>query len=137
MFTLPPASAERVAQYIRRAQSKRSDEYKGTITRLTIRCSVSLWRHANIMSATNKRVLTSAPDFPAFASIAYGILPRHSRFTRRERAFVLQAAQEAQANGLWFCEHAPQTLIFRLDHFCVAAEYSEQLLDFILSKLEE
>jgi hypothetical protein len=63
---------------------------------------------------------------------------RLKKLTRRERWFLTQVAQEAQAQGVWLCEASPLTVVFHCapNLHCVSTAYPSALVDFILARLD-
>jgi hypothetical protein len=145
MFTLPPASAKRIADSIRG---------EGDIIRLNIKAPPSMWALVDGKVTTGREILklSSAPDTPALWALVQRIcrkqpslmnwgLPdrqRLRRLTRRERAFLTCVAREACALGLWFSLENPQTVVF----FCapnihrVAIMYPQKVVEYVLARLD-
>ena len=162
-FTLPPASAARLAAAIRRERDSASH---GLVIRLAAKAAPSMWGLKQVAEKIPggyfcriKAELTSAPDFPALFSLVSVLCKRqpalydqdvintttdHLRFkklSRRERAFLVHAAQQAQAEGVWLCESRPLHLVFncppKFPRRSVSIGYPEVLVEYVLEKLDE
>ncbi len=132
-FKLPRTSAQRVANSIRREM-----QLSKFVGRVVMRVPKSLWAlvGGNIVCGCEVMELTSVPDFPAFFALANRISVRNR--TRREIAFIVQAALEAQALGLWLCDARPQKVVFRCAPTlrCVSMLYPVQLIEYVLMRLD-
>jgi hypothetical protein len=132
-FQLPAASAKRVADSIRREL-----QTSGFIGVVAMRVPKSMWALVDGKVVTGREVLqlTSVPDLPAFFALASRLRMRHR--TRREIAFIVQVAREAQALGLWLCEDSPQTVVFNCAPTLhrVSMLYPAGLIDYVLARLD-
>ena len=135
VFTLPPASARRLAGSIRQELAE-----KKFIGRLIIRAPESVWALVDGKVVFGREVL-EVTDACALFSLAQRICrdrPLGKKLTRRERAFIVHAAREAQELGLWLCDASPQKVVF----WCapsihrVSTVYSPALIEFVLGRLD-
>ena len=135
VFTLPPASARRLAGSIRQELAE-----KKFIGRLIIRAPESMWALVDGKVVFGREVLELTAACALF-SLAQRICrdrPLGKKLTRRERAFIVHAAREAQELGLWLCDASPQKVVF----WCapsihrVSTVYSPALIEFVLGKLD-
>ena len=154
MFQLPPASAKRIADSIRRELALQPRDR--TLYRVVTYVSPSMWELVDPGDigpyGQAKLHLTSIPDYPAIFSLMWKLckrLPsaldpaldfsaRMKRLTRRERWFMVQLAQEARERGLWLCEATPLPLMFNCSPnlHCVSTCYPAALVDYILARLD-
>jgi len=154
MFQLPPSSAKRISDSIRKELALRPHD--PVLYRANIRVSPSMW---NLVDPADigpfgrvKLELTSFPDYPALFSLVWRICKRcpsiHDwelndslrlkKLTRRERWFLAHVAKEAQEQGVWLCEAKPLTVMFHCAPKlrCVSTCYSTDLVNFILARLD-
>jgi hypothetical protein len=153
MFQLPPSSAKRIADSIRREIALHGDR---TLYRVVVHVSPSMWGLVGSGDigpfGQAKLRLTSVPDYPALFSLMWKLckrLPsaldmqlddsvRMKRLSRRERWFLVHMAQEAREKGVWLCEANPLTLMFHCAPklHCVSTCYPAALIDYILARLD-
>jgi hypothetical protein len=141
MFQLPPASAKRIADSIRRelAGSLRVLGERELRCRVVNHLSPSLWKLLDGVNFGRIRLeLTSVPDYAALFSLMWNLCTPSIRdsLTRRERAFLVYVAEEAQ--GLWLCPEHPFAVNFHCapNLHCASLCYPETLVDFVLARLD-
>jgi hypothetical protein len=153
MFQLPPSSAKRIADSIRREIALQRDR---ALYRVAVHVSPSMWGLVGPSDigpfGQAKLRLTSVPDYPAIFSLLWKLckrLPsaldmqlgdsvRMKRITRRERWFLVHVALEAREKGLWLCDANPLQLMFHCAPklHCVSTCYPAALVDYILARLD-
>lgn len=157
-FSLPPASAQRLADAIRR---ERDAACHGLVIRLAVKVPPSMW---GVVAGGGqdpgyfcriKTEVASVPDYPALHSLASVLCKRQPalydkrvvaddklrfrRLSRRERAFLVHTAQQAQAEGVWLCENRPLHLVFNCPpkfRKSVSIGYPEALVEYVLGRLD-
>lgn len=135
------ASRTRIADSIR---AERASVKHHTICRLVTNVSQSLWDYARITgniigsSGRVKRELTQVPDYPALFSLMWQICRHSVRLSRRERAFLVHIALEAQQKGIWLCESSPLTVVFHCapSLHCVSVNYPDEFVDYLLMRID-
>ncbi len=139
MFQLPPASAKRIADSIRRELCSSGD--RELRCRVVNHLSPSLWRlidDVNFGFGHIRLELTSVPDYAALFSLMWNLCTPRTRdgLTRRERAFLVHAANEAR--GLWLCPEHPFAVNFHCAPklHCATLCYPTALVDAILARLD-
>ena len=138
-FFLNATSRARIADSIRNERSSLSHH---TICRPVTHVSQSLWDYAQITDiGSNGRVmrkLTSVPDYPALVSLMWRICRYNVQLSCQERAFLVHIALEAQHKGIWLCADSPLTVVFNCapSLHCVSFNYPDELVDYLLMRLE-
>jgi hypothetical protein len=144
VFTLPPASARRIAESIRQELVE-----KKFIGRLIIRAPESVWALVDGKVVFGREVLDVTSSDALFslarricrdrpAPLEKNLMSWHKKLTRRERAFIVYVAREAQELGLWLCDASPQKLVF----WCapsihrVSTIFPPALIEFVLGRLD-
>ena len=59
------------------------------------------------------------------------------KLSRRERAFLVSIALQAQQDGVWLCEKSPLTVVFHCapSLHCVSMNYPDAFVDYLLMRL--
>ncbi len=139
MFQLPPASAQRLADSIRKELRA-----QGVICRLIIRAPASMWDlvDGKVKSGREVLELTTVPGDNALFSLARCIVTKRRKqgrkLGRRECAFVVHVAREAQREGLWWCTENPQKVVFHCAPVIrrVSTIFPSVLIERLLQRLD-
>ena len=133
---LSTASRARIANSIRNELSSTSHH---TICRPVTYVSQSLWDEVTSVGSNGKvkMNLTSVPDYPALFSLMWRICRHGVKLSRRERAFLVSIALQAQQDGVWLCKDSPLTIVFHCapSLHCVSMNYPDEFVDYLLMRL--